>query len=214
MECSTTARVIRGATGLAIAIGACLLHPGVAADGQHPGVAAGVSADGVVGLRQRTRAAEPTAARRGQPWSTEPIREAPVAVAAAAKPNPTVRARVTDLYGRLPLAFEANSGQADPDVRFLTRGAGYTLLLTPTEAVFVLSGGMLARHDGDPPELKPGKRTEPAAHTNSVLRVTLTGANPQPEIAGLDVLPGVSHYAETLEAEMSTPVQPGIRSAT
>jgi len=33
-------------------------------------------------------------------------------------------------YGRLPLSFEANTGQADPRVKFLSRGSGYTLFLT------------------------------------------------------------------------------------
>ena len=37
-----------------------------------------------------------------------------------------------------PLAFEANRGQADEQVKFLARGAGYTVFLTPTEAVVAL----------------------------------------------------------------------------
>src|SRR5580704_2988054 len=35
----------------------------------------------------------------------------------------------------LPLFFEANKGQSDPQVRFLTRGSGYTMFLTPAETV-------------------------------------------------------------------------------
>jgi hypothetical protein len=34
------------------------------------------------------------------------------------------------------LGFEANQGQTDPRVKFLSRGAGYTLFLTDNEAVF------------------------------------------------------------------------------
>ena len=37
----------------------------------------------------------------------------------------------------LPLFFEANQGQTDPSVRFLTRSGGYTMFLTPTETVLV-----------------------------------------------------------------------------
>ena len=33
-------------------------------------------------------------------------------------------------YGKLPLVFEANQGQTDPSVKFLTRGEGYTAFLT------------------------------------------------------------------------------------
>src|SRR5437899_5727182 len=42
-------------------------------------------------------------------------------------------------YGKLPLSFEANQGQADPQVKFLSRGRGYTLFLTSTEAVLTLT---------------------------------------------------------------------------
>ena len=37
--------------------------------------------------------------------------------------------------GKLPLAFEANVGRAEPTVAFRARGAGYRLLLTASEAV-------------------------------------------------------------------------------
>src|ERR1700722_8198887 len=41
-------------------------------------------------------------------------------------------------YGQLPLAFEPNQGQSDPRVKFLCRGAGYSLFLTETESVLGL----------------------------------------------------------------------------
>ena len=41
-------------------------------------------------------------------------------------------------YGKLPLGFEANQGQADPRVKFLSRGRGYALFLTGDEAVLKL----------------------------------------------------------------------------
>ncbi len=40
----------------------------------------------------------------------------------------------------LPLAFEPNHGQFDPQVRFVSRGRGYTLFLTDTEAVISAKG--------------------------------------------------------------------------
>jgi len=43
-----------------------------------------------------------------------------------------------DAYGKLPLSFEANRGQADGRVMFLSRGSGYSLFLTATEAIFRL----------------------------------------------------------------------------
>jgi len=50
-----------------------------------------------------------------------------------------VAARALAAYGRLPLRFEENRGQAAGDVRFLSRGMGYTVLLTADEAVLALS---------------------------------------------------------------------------
>src|SRR5262249_48066448 len=52
-------------------------------------------------------------------------------------------ARVEGTYGKLPLHFEANQGQADTRVRFLSRGYGYTVFFTATEAV--LSVGSKAK---------------------------------------------------------------------
>lgn len=43
-------------------------------------------------------------------------------------------------YGKLPLSFEANQGQIDPNAKFLARGAGYSLFLTDTGAVLAFSG--------------------------------------------------------------------------
>ena len=37
------------------------------------------------------------------------------------------RTRLAEKYGQLPMVFEANRGQADPSIDFLTRGSGYVL---------------------------------------------------------------------------------------
>jgi beta-propeller repeat-containing protein len=99
-------------------------------------------------------------------------------------------ARVSETYGKLPLHFEANRGQTHEDVRFLARGAGYSLFLTPTGAALTLTK----------PE-SPARR--PAAHgtseprvpaTGTVLRMTFAGANPDPRVTGLGELPGKANY--------------------
>ncbi len=38
--------------------------------------------------------------------------------------------RALEGYGRLPLIFEANQGQTNPQAQFLSRGSGFTLFLT------------------------------------------------------------------------------------
>src|SRR5215470_220174 len=89
----------------------------------------------------------------------------------------------TALLASVPLGFEKNSGQTNERVRFLARGPGYTIFLTPTESVFTLRAS------------KPRR-----ASLDSVLRMSLVGANPTPAIAADDPLPGVSHYIIGREA--------------
>ncbi len=80
------------------------------------------------------------------------------------------KVRLSGAYGKLPLSFEANAGQADSQVKFLSRGTGYSLFLT-RNAEF-------------------GMRNK----EGSALRVRLLGANPAPSVAGLEELPGKSNY--------------------
>lgn len=95
--------------------------------------------------------------------------------ALAAASGPEVRVRAIEDYGRQPLAFEENLGQADPRVRFLTRGDGYTLFLTPGEAVVAL-------------------RSSGKSETSRVLRLGWTGGSTTPRISGVERLPGSRHY--------------------
>src|SRR5438067_1470343 len=46
-------------------------------------------------------------------------------------------AQIQATFGRLPMSFEPNRGQADGSVKFLARGNGYGLYLTSTEAALV-----------------------------------------------------------------------------
>jgi hypothetical protein len=78
--------------------------------------------------------------------------------AAGRKSNPAAKqvskAQVAAAYGSLPLSFEANQGQTDPQVKFLSRGRGYTLFLTGNEAVLSLRSQ------------KSGTRSQPQAGGN------------------------------------------------
>ncbi|MFN7929689.1 MAG: SBBP repeat-containing protein [Blastocatellia bacterium] len=57
-----------------------------------------------------------------------------------AQPQPAAAptARLQENYGRVPLHFEANQGQYQQDVKYLTRGNGYSIALTPQAAVLEL----------------------------------------------------------------------------
>src|SRR5881397_4065978 len=99
--------------------------------------------------------------------------------------------QVLAAYGKLPLSFEANDGQADPQVKFLSRGSGYTLFLTHTEAVLTLT-----KADANAKRQISGDATlvEPEKGAGTVLRMKLLGANPAPAVAGVGELPGKSNY--------------------
>ncbi len=59
--------------------------------------------------------------------------------AQAVAPGAAASPRVPAEYGKLPLSFEANRGQVDSRVRFLSRGQGYSLFLTDSGAVLSLT---------------------------------------------------------------------------
>jgi hypothetical protein len=80
-------------------------------------------------------------------------------------------------YGRLPLIFEANQGQSDPQVKFLAHGSGYRLFLTGKDAVIALNGARKG-----------------AKQTAAVLRMSPVGANDQIQVNGAAPLPGKSNY--------------------
>src|SRR2546429_8971786 len=86
----------------------------------------------------------------------------------AAEVSKPVKPALLEAYGKLPLSFEANDGQADPQVKFLSRGRGYTLFLTSTETVLVLREGASARNVGG--GLPAAKRERGKALSGTVLR--------------------------------------------
>lgn len=78
--------------------------------------------------------------------------------------------KVESEFSQLPMSFELNQGQTDPQVKAMARGNGYGLFLTSTESVFVLAPGQSKR---------------------AVLRWKLVGSNPTPNVQPLDRLPGM-----------------------
>jgi uncharacterized repeat protein (TIGR01451 family) len=97
-------------------------------------------------------------------------------------------------FGKLPLSFEANYGQTDPQVKFIARGRGYTLFLTPTESVMVLQQREVKKLTGEASPIDPMAMPEPAPVKQAVVRMKLEGANPSPAIDGMEQLPGIVNY--------------------
>ena len=78
-------------------------------------------------------------------------------------------------YGNLPLSFEANTGQTDSKVQFLSRGRGYGLFLTADEAVLSLTNGNIR------------------SPKSAVLRMRLAGPQREGRVEGMEPL-GKRHY--------------------
>ena len=49
--------------------------------------------------------------------------------------DPATRISIEQSYSKMPLSFEANNGQVDKSVKFLSKGCGFTLFLTSTDVV-------------------------------------------------------------------------------
>jgi hypothetical protein len=76
---------------------------------------------------------------------------------------------------RLPLQFEVNQGQSEAEARFLARASGYNLLLAPGEAILALAPSI-------------------SGAVPVVVRLRFVGAAAEPELVGVDKLPGEVNY--------------------
>ncbi len=94
----------------------------------------------------------------------------PLTAAAPSQPDPVLQAKVLESYGKLPLQFEANRGQASDRIKFYSRTSNYTVFLTPGETILSLHSSAQA------------------------LRMKLLHSNPTAKIVGVDALEGTSNY--------------------
>jgi hypothetical protein len=112
--------------------------------------------------------------------------ETPTRPARSAKPPELAKQQAVQALGGLPLVFEPNLGQTDPQVRFLTRAAGMTSFLTDRENVMVLS-----RRKDTPDASDPDKTPE---IEETVVRMKLDGAKAPRSFDGLEKLEAISNY--------------------
>lgn len=118
---------------------------------------------------------------------------------ASAKPATAFTAdqhgRVQASLDKLPLAFEANQGQTDPQVKYMARGNGYTVFLTANETVFAMSSQAppphSAKHGWGVPSVA-GPAT--AKQAPAAIYMTPIGGNSQPQISAGSELPGRTNY--------------------
>ncbi len=80
-------------------------------------------------------------------------------------------------YAQIPLSFEPNLGQTDDEVKYLSRGKGYTLFLTADQAVLSLN-----------------RNSEDEESLGNIIRLQLVGSNSDAEVNGVNPLSARSHY--------------------
>jgi photosystem II stability/assembly factor-like uncharacterized protein len=125
------------------------------------------------------------------------------------------RAKLNKTYGNLPLSFEANRGQTDPNVQYFARGTGYNIFFTAAEAVLVFpAGGKQSKAAaGDAEEFEEQSEVDVLTRQKqrgyfrnraveqdadgvkpTVVRMRLDGADTNARSQGLDELPGKVNY--------------------
>lgn len=104
---------------------------------------------------------------------------------------PASRSALVAKFGKLPLSFEKNEGQADSRVKYLARGQGYDLFFTQKAAAFALHN----------PACNPAVTSKHSVAAGSscpdrgnLIEFELEGANPNLQVLGDDLLPGKSNY--------------------
>ena len=101
------------------------------------------------------------------------------ALAADPAPNLNGTSQVSG-YGKLPLSFHVNAGQAPTAVRDLARGNGYSLVLTDNEAVLMLHKPGAA----DRAATRPTEQRSADSADTALVRMRMVGANPSPCVRG------------------------------
>jgi photosystem II stability/assembly factor-like uncharacterized protein len=95
---------------------------------------------------------------------------------------------------KLPLSFEANAGQADPQVRFLARQPQGTLLFADESVYIVIPNSTGEAAKPDARRVSSTELPSNSSATFSVVRLQFMGANPDPQVDGGSLLPGKVNY--------------------
>ena len=88
-------------------------------------------------------------------------------------------------YGKLPLTFESNRGQAAPQVNFISRGPGYRACLTSNGMVLSLRAGQVNASSTN---------HKPSNVKRASIQFQLIGSAPNPQVVGENQQPGVVNY--------------------
>jgi hypothetical protein len=135
---------------------------------------------------RRSTSTHPAQSQNAQPI----LNEAAMINVGPANAQDTTRQKVEVTYGNLPLSFEPNHGQTDPQVKFLSRASHRTLWLTGNEAVLAVGRRSGISWAGGKQEIiRRQGQIAPA-----ILRMKFVGANAGPRITGEDRQAGTVNY--------------------
>ena len=112
-----------------------------------------------------------------------------IAVAATAQTVTNGGVQLIANYGQMPLRFEQNIGQADPQARYLSRGSGYTMYFLPTEIALALDVDTNVNQTGRRPSIP--KHT---THKFGLVYIQMEGADADAVISGEQTLPEKINY--------------------
>ena len=138
---------------------------------------------------RRTKASGPSGID-GTEATPKPLANSPFDARRNKASNPSSGAQS---YGKLPLAFEVNRGQADSAVKFMARGQRYGLFLTSSKVVLRLARPTETGNANDPStvDAKSQKLSSPETAT---LIMGFEGSRSDAHPIGLEELPGKSNY--------------------
>jgi carboxypeptidase family protein/beta-propeller repeat-containing protein len=132
-------------------------------------------------------AAEVLVTAAPRPGATSVSLASEVTVPRTQEPGPEQRRKVLESYGRLPLSFTENQGQADERIAYYVKSPGRTLYFTK---------------DGHTLRLTQSKGDEAKAHT---IKVELVGAAAG-RIEGLEHAPGIASYFKGPKEQWKTAI--------
>ena len=104
------------------------------------------------------------------------------------------RVHVRDSFSDQPLAFEANQGQTDAQVKYMARSNGHTVFLTEHEAVLTLAPKTHASIAGPRRGNLTQKTAESDKSQTASIEMRLLNGNSSPRISAGNELPGKSNY--------------------
>jgi len=104
------------------------------------------------------------------------------------------RGRIQASMNALPLGFEVNQGQTDPQVKYTARGNGYAVFLTENKTVFALtSAGASSAISSHGRGLRAEPKSKETAKS-AAIEMRLVGGNSNPQISAGAELPGTINY--------------------